>query len=96
VVAGRSHEPKVDHDLALLETIIPSHKLAELRLHVSRKRANQQPSEPTSSTSHASGGQAMPPAGKLTAGADSCRGSPITSGHKADDELQHRKSDVRS
>jgi hypothetical protein len=34
VVAGRSHEPKVDHDLALLEAMIPSHKLAELRLHV--------------------------------------------------------------
>ena len=47
VVVGRSREPKVDHDLALLETIIPSHKLAELRLRVSQKRANQ-PSGPTS------------------------------------------------
>jgi hypothetical protein len=37
VVAGRSREPKVDHDIALLETLIPPHELVQLRLYVSEK-----------------------------------------------------------
>ncbi|MBX3751081.1 MAG: hypothetical protein KF897_13425 [Opitutaceae bacterium] len=46
VVAGRAREPKIDHDLALLEAIIPSHELALLRIHASQERANQSP-QPT-------------------------------------------------
>jgi hypothetical protein len=41
VIAGRSREPKIDHDLALLEPLISSHEFALLRLHSSLKKANQ-------------------------------------------------------
>lgn len=39
-VAGRTREPKVDHDLALLEALIPAHEIAQLRLCASQKSAN--------------------------------------------------------
>jgi hypothetical protein len=35
VVAGRPNEPKIDHDLALLEGLIPSEELERLRAQVS-------------------------------------------------------------
>ena len=40
VVAGRSREPKIDHDLALLEPLISTQEFALLRLHSSQKKAN--------------------------------------------------------
>jgi hypothetical protein len=41
VVAGRTREPKVEHDIALLEPLIPAHELALLRLHARGKQANR-------------------------------------------------------
>jgi hypothetical protein len=40
IVAGRTREPKVDHDLALLEALIPPHEFAQLRLCASEQRAH--------------------------------------------------------
>jgi hypothetical protein len=37
VITGRPREPKIDHDIALLESIIPSNELELLRLHASRQ-----------------------------------------------------------
>lgn len=38
VVAGRTREPKIDHDLALLETLIAPHVLTQLRLLAAASR----------------------------------------------------------
>ena len=40
VVPGRPREPKIDHDRALLETLIPVSKLAHLHMVVAKKRGN--------------------------------------------------------
>ncbi|HEY4249459.1 MAG TPA: hypothetical protein VGM64_21735 [Lacunisphaera sp.] len=38
VISGRSRKPKIEHDLALLEPLIPPHELIHLRLHASVKK----------------------------------------------------------
>jgi hypothetical protein len=41
LIAGRAREPKVDHDLALLEPLIPPHEFAQLRDCAAAQRACQ-------------------------------------------------------